>query len=84
MRVIKCDMCNKELKDFEVCIRSNEMQRLDLCEQCEEVYEQCDSEITQKRRELRTKYEEEIEKETEKIFKKYKINLGGNHEKESV
>jgi len=84
MKVIKCDMCNKELKDSEVCNRYTETQKFDLCEKCERIYEQCDSEVSAKRKELRKKYEEEIKKETEKIFKKYKIILRGNYEEESI
>lgn len=76
-------MCNKELKENELHIRYGENRTYDFCKECEEIYEECDREVANKRKEIRGKYEKELKEETEKIFIKYKIK-GDRDEEESV
>lgn len=81
MRVIRCDLCNKELKENELHIRYGEDRTYDFCKECEEIYEKCDSEVANKRKEIKARYEKELKEETEKIFIKYKIKGDGYEEK---
>ncbi len=75
MKIVKCDICEKELKLNEVNERGCYDRILDLCEECYEIYEKADKEVAEKRIEIRNKYEKEIKEETQKIFQKYKINI---------
>lgn len=53
MRVIKCDLCGKEIEEYEAGIRYTEDKKIDLCEDCDEIYEKCETEIVNMRRETR-------------------------------
>lgn len=75
MKIVKCDICEKELKDNEINERYSYDRILDLCEECYDIYEEADKEIADKRIELRKKYEKDIKEEIQKIFNKYKINI---------
>lgn len=80
MRVIKCDLCGKEIEEHEAGTKYQDDKKIDLCENCDEIYEKCETEIVSMRKELRIKYENEIEKETQKIFNKYGIGGKKNEE----
>lgn len=77
MTIIKCDMCEKEIKNYNN--RINQIYTndsiIDLCKNCCDIYENVKKEIESKTTELRKKYHESIKEETQKIYDKYKINI---------
>lgn len=75
MIIIKCDICGKELNQADKYERSTYDRLIDLCKECDEAYEKCDTEIAEKRKEIREKFEKDIKEETQRIFRKYNINI---------
>lgn len=85
MKVYKCDICKKELKENEVIERGSWDRYLDLCKECHDIYNKAEKEIADMRQKNRKEFEEKIEKETKIIMKKYKINIWEEeNEKESI
>ena len=75
MRIYKCDICGKELKEVEKIERGTWDRFIDLCEECNNIYNTAEKEIVDKRKEIKIEYENKIKNETEKIFRKYKLDI---------
>lgn len=75
MKIYKCDICQKELKENETIERCCYDRFMDLCEKCNNIYSQAEKEIADKRKEIRIEYEKKMTDEAKKIFNKYKIDI---------
>lgn len=75
MKIYKCDICKKEIEERGRIERSTWDKFLDLCEECNNIYNKAEEEIAKRRKEIRIECEKKMKNETEKIFKKYKINI---------
>lgn len=80
MKVIKCDVCGKELDFNEVHIISDFMEPIktvDLCSKCLDVYRDMESSFLIERGNIRKKYEEVLDELKEK-YKKRNIKITKN------
>lgn len=81
MKVIKCDVCGKELDFNEVHIISDFMEPIrtvDLCSKCLDVYRGMESSFLIERGDIRKKYEEVLDDLKEK-YKKEILKLRKNN-----
>jgi len=71
MKVIKCDICGKEIELKETRVMSDFIKQyntLDLCEKCLDIYQSLESSFINERMKLCEKYEKDLEK----LLNKYK------------
>lgn len=74
MRIIKCDICKKELNLNECITGYAYNKQLDLCSECSSKFNEFKNDLNEKEKKLNREYEEKRKKLYESVVTKYGLN----------
>lgn len=74
MRIIKCDICKKEINPNECVIEYSSDKRLDLCSKCSSKFHNFKNDLEEQEKKLNREYEEKRKKIYDSTITKYGLN----------
>ncbi len=74
MRIIKCDICKKELNLTECITKFSYTKQLDLCSECSLKFNEFENDLNEQENKLNKEYEEKRKRLYESVITKYGLN----------